>query len=322
MDEVIWIETLARREVVARQRASGAVITVGRAYDNDIVLDDPHVAPHHRRLLRGEDGQWSAEDLGSLNGAFVNGERRDLALLDGDAIVQIGQTGIRLRSSAWAVPPERPLLRARSWWPWALGCMAALMGVMLLQVWLNQTSEARFIAWLALPLEVAIAVGAWAAIWSILSRIFTGSARYGLHLLIGSAGLLALLVHELLTRIGAFALSWPALATHDAFATWPIVGLMCYAHLRAFGRSRLVVKAVSVSLLAGAGLTIGLLLDADARSRTNQPATALLDALQPPALRLAQPQPPDAFFAAAAALKAPLDESRTRDLPAGEDEEE
>jgi len=53
MEEVTWIEVLSRkRQVVSRQRAIASTVTIGRAYDNDLILDDPHMAAHHMRLAR------------------------------------------------------------------------------------------------------------------------------------------------------------------------------------------------------------------------------------------------------------------------------
>ena len=67
----MWIEVLSRNgDVVARERIDTAEARVGRAFDNDVVVDDPHVAPHHLRIHRGEDGELVAEDLNSLNGLF------------------------------------------------------------------------------------------------------------------------------------------------------------------------------------------------------------------------------------------------------------
>jgi hypothetical protein len=48
------------------------VTTVGRALDNNFVLDEPNVSRHHARLTV-LDGFVQVEDLGSLNGTFVNG---------------------------------------------------------------------------------------------------------------------------------------------------------------------------------------------------------------------------------------------------------
>lgn len=52
----------------------GNRLTVGRAQDNDIVLDDPQVSRHHARVMRRGD-EIIVEDLGSTNGTLVNGRR-------------------------------------------------------------------------------------------------------------------------------------------------------------------------------------------------------------------------------------------------------
>ena len=52
------------------------IFTVGKAEDNDLVIDDPHVSRHHCRFLRS--GYLVLlEDLNSTNGTYVNGERVD-----------------------------------------------------------------------------------------------------------------------------------------------------------------------------------------------------------------------------------------------------
>ena len=64
MAAVMWIEVLARDgEVQLRSRIETPEARIGRAFDNDIVVNDPHVAPHHLRIFRGEDGELVAEDL-------------------------------------------------------------------------------------------------------------------------------------------------------------------------------------------------------------------------------------------------------------------
>jgi hypothetical protein len=49
------------------------VITIGKARDNDFVVNDPHVSRYHARLLRDEEGCLFLEDRTSTNGTFVNG---------------------------------------------------------------------------------------------------------------------------------------------------------------------------------------------------------------------------------------------------------
>jgi pSer/pThr/pTyr-binding forkhead associated (FHA) protein len=52
----------------------GNRLTIGRAQDNDVVLDDPQVSRYHARVIRQGD-EIIVEDLGSTNGTLVNGRR-------------------------------------------------------------------------------------------------------------------------------------------------------------------------------------------------------------------------------------------------------
>ena len=65
--------------------------TIGRSPDNDIFLDDVTVSRKHAVLVQSA-GELKIEDLGSLNGTFVNRRRIDSAtrLESGDE-VQIGK---------------------------------------------------------------------------------------------------------------------------------------------------------------------------------------------------------------------------------------
>ncbi|MDH6306344.1 pSer/pThr/pTyr-binding forkhead associated (FHA) protein [Parabacteroides sp. PF5-5] len=49
------------------------VVKIGKADDNDFVVNDPHVSRYHARLTRESDGCLLLEDLGSTNGTYVNG---------------------------------------------------------------------------------------------------------------------------------------------------------------------------------------------------------------------------------------------------------
>jgi len=69
-------------------------ITVGRAANSDIVLDEPFVSSTHARLFpRGQ--FYVVEDLGSTNGTFVNERPVGDAELRLDARVRIGETVFR-----------------------------------------------------------------------------------------------------------------------------------------------------------------------------------------------------------------------------------
>ncbi len=90
-----WLVVLnpPRRGKLYRIKKSG--LTIGRAEDNDIVLDDETVSRHHARLLV-ESGigrpQVYIQDLASVNGVFVNGERIVRRLLEDEDRIAIGGT--------------------------------------------------------------------------------------------------------------------------------------------------------------------------------------------------------------------------------------
>jgi len=64
----------------------GATMRLGRALDNDLVLEDASVSRHHASIS-ASNGAFHLKDLGSQNGTYVGGERVTQAVLaDGDAI--------------------------------------------------------------------------------------------------------------------------------------------------------------------------------------------------------------------------------------------
>jgi pSer/pThr/pTyr-binding forkhead associated (FHA) protein len=71
------------------------VTALGRAKDNDVVMEDPFTSSNHAMII-WRDGSWWIEDLGSHNGTFVNDVMalKAVKLEDGD-IICIGQTSLR-----------------------------------------------------------------------------------------------------------------------------------------------------------------------------------------------------------------------------------
>ncbi len=69
---------------------SGERMTIGRRPDCDIFLDDVTVSRDHAVLVQ-RSGEYHLDDLGSLNGTYVNRERvESTRLRDGDEL-QIGK---------------------------------------------------------------------------------------------------------------------------------------------------------------------------------------------------------------------------------------
>ena len=69
------------------------VITIGRAPDNDVVIDDQQVSRIHLQLILKDNGSVSIVDVGSANGTYVNGEKiSGERILSKDDVVVIGST--------------------------------------------------------------------------------------------------------------------------------------------------------------------------------------------------------------------------------------
>ena len=72
-------------------------ITMGRANDATLVLNDDYASTHHARIFP-QDGQWLVEDLGSTNGTYLDRQKviRPTPVPVG-VPVRIGKTVLELR---------------------------------------------------------------------------------------------------------------------------------------------------------------------------------------------------------------------------------
>lgn len=76
----------------------GQTITLGRAHDSTIVLDDDYASSRHARIYPDRDGQWIVEDLGSTNGTYLDRNRLTTPTpIQLGAPIRIGKTVIELR---------------------------------------------------------------------------------------------------------------------------------------------------------------------------------------------------------------------------------
>jgi hypothetical protein len=74
----------------------GPLIGIGRASDNDVIVDDPMVSRHHCQL-KLQHGAYGFTDLGSRNGSTVNGQPVSQIALGPGERIQIGDTEIEFQ---------------------------------------------------------------------------------------------------------------------------------------------------------------------------------------------------------------------------------
>ncbi|KAA5808457.1 FHA domain-containing protein [Thermoanaerobacterium thermosaccharolyticum] len=71
------------------------VTTIGRAYDCDIVVDNPYVSSKHA-MIRKKGKKFVIQDLNSTNGTYVNGKRvKNIARIKNNDVIKLGNEEYR-----------------------------------------------------------------------------------------------------------------------------------------------------------------------------------------------------------------------------------
>jgi len=75
----------------------GAQITLGRAPDSTIVVDDDYASSRHARIYEAE-GVWLVEDLGSTNGTWLDRARITApAVIPLNTSIRVGRTTLQMQ---------------------------------------------------------------------------------------------------------------------------------------------------------------------------------------------------------------------------------
>lgn len=311
------IEILNRSGAVLRRiPLSDGVLRLGRQLDNDIILDDPYVCPHHAQLTV-VDGQLRVEDRLSINGiARALGQPRlpVLVLTSGESL-RIGHTTLRYCSIDH---PLEPTLVDRSLPGWLRllerpATPAILLGVtvvfLLLQEWFTATTKIEGFKLVLEPLATVVLILSWGAGWAFVSRLVTHRWNYRAHLGIACGVILGSLVLGALAGYFCFALNLDQL---QELVDWAllvaVVGLLLYGHLRfaslaAPKRLAQAAGAISLALLALL-LLVAKGKEGDFDADPNYTVT-----LKAPLFKLAPSRSVPDFFAEMATLPAQLKKS-------------
>jgi hypothetical protein len=301
-------------------------LRIGRALDNDVVLADPHVAPHHLRIEAGGEGDAGVVLVvgDTCNGVQIGAQRRvagDRQALPavGSAIeLTLGRTALRLRLPGHTLAAELPLAAAvpgRRHAAQVLLAALLMLGGLLFDSWLDNDPEGWTRTAVSLALGSLALAAVWAGAWALLSKTFTRASRFSWHLRVFLLAVFALQVVSSVPRGLAFALSWPALASFGFVATYAVAGVAFYCHLLAVEPQRpRLMRAVA---LAGVAAAIGLSLWQNQQRGGRLGEALYLSHLFPPALRVARPVNTGTFMQGVAALQVDLDK-KAKDKSGGD----
>lgn len=227
------VEVLDARtgDVRARHRLDGAAaITVGRGYDNDVILDDPYADARHARIAVDETGAIVVDDLGSVNQLVTGDDARQARIVarPGDE-VRIGRTRLRFRDPGAPLPPALPDARspaqgrrlprwAGTWWG-QLAVALLVAGAAAWGTWLGSYQASPASEAVGVALGVLMLTALWAGVWAVAGRIVVQRFRFLAHLAVASAFLFAVLA------IGV-AESWQAFLFPDTSALDLVTGAL------------------------------------------------------------------------------------------------
>ena len=313
MSAPYFIETLARNgDVLHRHQVNALPIRLGRGYDNDFILDDDFVAPRHAIIEADDEGRIVLRDLGSKNGVIHRGKRHTTLPLTGETMIRIGHTTLRVRAANFQVAPEL-LDRTRHGWEGALpGLVGILMisAMSLFTVWINDTQSFQLVRYLQ---ALAYGIGAgliWGGAWAFANRLFGRHARLGRHLFIFGCAVTALTAYKIISSGTAYAFSLEGLTRYSSHAAIAIAAGMLFYHLctvKPHNTRRFALTCLVLALL-GSGLK---LLSNEQRTGSLADDPYMSVVLQP-SMRVSPDHSVDEYMGDVTALKARLDEERTK----------
>jgi hypothetical protein len=317
VERVIYVETLSRRgRVVSRSRLSSFPATIGRAYSNDIIVDDKFVCPQHLRVSCDGNGEIRVEDLESVNGLYLLEplNRVSSANILPEEQVCIGDTVIRFRGSEYEVEPSAVARTGKTAFPgiierrWSAGMIFLACFVWMVSGDYLENFERITVARELGNILLMISLFAvWAGIWALINRLITHAFNFLPHMAvtgIASAGLSALMVAN-----GYYAFMFSPSWLQEFVQVLVIAcipALLLYGHMRIISTIARIRCIVTSTLLALCILSFAGVIQYNEHT-TYSYAMKFASDLKPVGDRWIRDTAPDEFFKEALKLKEKVD---------------
>ena len=308
MEAPIIIEVLDRfGKVRERYKLSRFPIRIGRAYNNDIILDDNYVSPEHVEILLDGDGHVLVTDLQSENGLFSLHPLRQHEVLTAEENqrIRIGHTDIRIRSENYPVRETyidhgKPSILHFLFTNWLMLPFILLLtaGITLGYYYLRTTEEVTSTLLLNEIFPIFIFILIWALGWSVASKLATHKFYFSYHAMLISLVVCAFYVIEPAFEYIEFNFPVNELSLNlSVISDIVFVTLLFYGHLRQssnLSRKRTRKAALTVSLIIVGLITLTVHLNEP--EFENNPSYSQY--LKPPRFYLREPGSIGDFFAA------------------------
>jgi hypothetical protein len=237
-------------------------IRIGRAFDNDVVVDDPYVCPYHAQLII-EEGQPKMADLQSINGIADDSGRPlpNTVSLTGGQLVHLGRTPFRFRAvdhpmEPTLVAPRNNRLQVLFKPLFLWGVFLLTLGCTLLETYVGSTEKFELLKQAPVLLGVLVLIVIWSMLWSFASRVVAHRWHFWTLCGIACLGLLFSIMAETGTEYLCFALALDStLLWANYFSLFLGTGAVLYLNLR-------LISSATVALLArfAGGIALALVL--------------------------------------------------------------
>ena len=233
-----YIEVLdSKGNVLERTRIDSFPIHVGRAYSNEVVIDDPYVCPAHVTIELDDRGSLIARDLNSVNGLRFGKKRVAMLALNSGSQFQIGHTILRYRSFDH---PLAPTLLDRENGASFFGSphVAVFAGLVVfallcLEGFLGSVERVTIAGIVSEPLVTFATLFLWAGLWTLAGRVILSRFYFFEHVTIASLAIVAFFAVNAVAEWLEFLFPFiPALWLAGVFGAGVIVAALVFGHLR------------------------------------------------------------------------------------------
>lgn len=191
MEQIIIQYGVTQGNVAELLRSNGNEVSIGRGFDNSLVIQDDYIAPKQLRLFKKEDNTWWMDVLNQTNDVILNGKALEASddqsinsvqIHSGDNIT-IGRTTLSIYAANHQVEKTRKLLN-RSLNQHSTGFVFPIILLCLFLCFdftkhYFLTNDGSIDNYIIMNLGIAVMVGMWLGLWGIIGRIFRRDSHFG-----------------------------------------------------------------------------------------------------------------------------------------------
>lgn len=236
-----YIEMLdSKGNVVERTRIDSFPIHIGRAYSNEVVIDDAYVCPAHVIIELNDRGSLIARDLNSVNGLRLgSGKKKRVGILElnSGSQFQIGHTILRYRCFDHPLAPtllDRENDASFFGSPHVTAFAGLLVFALLcLEGFLGSVERVTVAGIVSEPLVTFATLFLWAGLWTLAGRVILSRFHFFEHVTIASLAIVAFFAVNAIAEWLEFLFPFiPALWLAGVFGAGVILAALVFGHLR------------------------------------------------------------------------------------------